>query len=203
MTKAKRVGLYLRVSTGGQDTGSQRRDLETWAERAGHTIVKIYEDAGISGSKGDERKAFDALLKAAVRREIDMIAVWSSDRLGRSLKHLIEVLETIKATGTGLYIHTQALDTTTPGGRAMFEREMIMARVNAGLARAKDAIAKDGKFETKAGKIITRLGPPSAEPAKLAKARRELEKGLGIGKVARLVGLGVGTVHKLAREMRA
>jgi len=103
------------------DRTSQRRDLETWAERAGHTIVKIYEDAGISGSKGrDERKAFDALLKAAVRREIDMIAVWSSDRLGRSLKHLIEVLETIKATGTGLYIHTQALDTTTPGGRAMF-----------------------------------------------------------------------------------
>src|SRR5262249_49714811 len=95
--------------------------------------------------------AFDALLKAAVRREIDMIAVWSSDRLGRSLKHLIEVLETIKATGTGLYIHTQALDTTTPGGRAMFgmlsvfsefEREMIMARVNPGLARAKDAIAR-------------------------------------------------------------
>jgi DNA invertase Pin-like site-specific DNA recombinase len=60
------------------------------------------------------------LLKAAVRREFDMIAVWSSDRLGRSMSHLIEVLD-IKSTGVGLYIHTQALDTTTPAGRAMFQ----------------------------------------------------------------------------------
>src|SRR5262247_3445320 len=147
--KARRVGMYVRVSTDEQSTAMQKRELHAWAERAGHTVVDVFKDQGISGAKGrDQRPAFDALLKAAVRREIDMIAVWSSDRLGRSLKHLIEVLETIKATGTGLYIHTQALDTTTPGGRAMFgmlsvfsefEREMIMARVNAGLARAKDA----------------------------------------------------------------
>src|SRR4029450_11708643 len=87
---------------------------------AGHT-VKVYEDAGISGAKGrDQRPAFDALLKAAVRREINMIAVWSSDRLGRSLKHLVEVLEILRDTGTGLYIQTQSVDTTTPSGRAMF-----------------------------------------------------------------------------------
>ena len=76
-----------------------------------------------------------------MRREFNMIAVWSSDRLGRSLKHLVEVLEIIRDTGTGLYIHTQSVDTTTPAGRTMFgmlgifsefEREMIVARVNAG-----------------------------------------------------------------------
>src|SRR5262245_2040310 len=84
-----------------------------------------------------------------------MIAVWSSDRLGRSLRHLVEVLEIIRDTGTGLYIHTPSVDTTTPAGRATFgmlgifsefEREMIVARVNAGLARARDAIARDGHF---------------------------------------------------------
>jgi DNA invertase Pin-like site-specific DNA recombinase len=83
-----------------------------------------------------------------------MIAVWSSDRLGRSLQHLIEVLQTIRDTGTGLYIHTQSIDTTTPTGRAMFgmlgvfsefEREMIVARVNAGIARAKQHGTKSGK----------------------------------------------------------
>ena len=110
--------------------------------------MKVFEDQGISGAKGrDQRPAFDALLKAAVRREIDMIAVWSSDRLGRSLSHLVEVLQTIRDTGIGLYIHTQAVDTTTPAGRALFgmlgvfaefEREMIVARVNAGLARTKE-----------------------------------------------------------------
>jgi len=142
MSKPKRVGIYVRVSTGEQSTELQRRELIAWAARAGHTVAEIYEDQGISGVKGrDQRPSFDALLKAAVRREVDMIAVWSSDRLGRSLSHLVEVLQTIRDAGIGLYIHTQSVDTTTPAGRAMFgmlgifsefEREMIVARVNAG-----------------------------------------------------------------------
>src|SRR5215468_3638889 len=123
MTGDKRVAIYTRVSTGdkGQTTENQRAQLENWAERPGHAIVEVYEDKGISGAKGrDKRPAFDALLKAAVRREVDMIAVWSSDLLGRSLSHLVEVLQTIRDTGTGLYIHTLAVDTTTLAGRALF-----------------------------------------------------------------------------------
>jgi DNA invertase Pin-like site-specific DNA recombinase len=185
----RRVGIYVRVSTGEQTTASQRRELEAWAGRAGHTIVEVYEDHGISGAKGrDKRPAFDALLKAAVRREIDMIAVWASDRLGRSLSHLVEVLQTIRDTGTGLYIHTQAVDTTTPAGRALFgmlgvfaefEREMIAARVNAGLARAKEALSRDGQFKARSGKVRTRLGRPAAEHAKIEAARHELARGPG------------------------
>jgi hypothetical protein len=87
----------------------------------------------VSGAKGrDKRPQFDALLKAAVRREFDMIAVWSSDRLGRSMSHLIEVLETINGTGFGLYIHTQAIDTTTPAGRAMFQMLGVFAEFDTG-----------------------------------------------------------------------
>ena len=213
MVKSRRVALYVRVSTDAQSTASQKRELEAWAERAGHVVAKVFEDQGISGAKGrDKRPAFDALLKAAVRREFDMIAVWSSDRLGRSLSHLVEVLQTIRDTGTGLYIHTQSVDTTTPAGRAMFgmlavfsefEKEMIVARVNAGLARAKDAIARDGRFTSKAGKVRTRLGRPGALPEQIEAARLELAKGTGIGKTARLTKLGVGTVQKLKREMAA
>ena len=211
MVKSRRVALYVRVSTDAQSTASQKRELEAWAERAGHVVAKVFEDQGISGAKGrDKRPAFDALLKAAVRREFDMIAVWSSDRLGRSLSHLVEVLQTIRDTGTGLYIHTQSVDTTTPAGRAMFgmlavfsefEKEMIVARVNAGLARAKEAIARDGRFTSKAGKVRTRLGRPGALPAQIEAARLELARGTGIGKTARLTKLGVGTVQKLKREM--
>ena len=85
--KPKRVAIYPRVSTDNQTTITQRQELEAWAERAGHTVVKVCEDQGISGAKGrDQRPQFDALLKAAVRRDFNMIAVWSSDRLGRSLK---------------------------------------------------------------------------------------------------------------------
>jgi DNA invertase Pin-like site-specific DNA recombinase len=175
--------------------------------------VKVYEDQGISGAKGrDERPQFDALLKAAIRRDFNMIAVWSSDRLGRSLKHLVEVLEIIRDTGTGLYIHTQSVDTTTPAGRAMFgmlgifsefEREMIVARVNAGIARARDTIARDGHFISKAGKKRNRLGRPNADPKKVEQARRELANGTGVLKTAKLVGLGTGTVQRLKQAMVA
>ena len=207
MSMSKRVAVYVRVSTDAQNTAAQRQELEAWAERAGHTVIRVYEDQGISGAKGrEQRPQFDALLKAAVRREFNMIAVWSSDRLGRSLKHLVEVLEIIRDTGTGLYIHTQSVDTTTPAGRAMFgmlgifsefEREMIVARVNAGLARAMEAIARDGHFTSKAGKIRKRLGRPSADPKKIEAARRELSKGTGVLKTAKLVGLGTGTVQRI------
>ena len=213
MVKAKRAALYVRVSTDEQSTASQKAELRAWAERAGHGVINVYEDAGISGAKGrDKRPAFDALLKAAVRREFDVIAVWSSDRLGRSLSHLVEVLQTIRDTGTGLYIHTQAVDTTTPAGRALFgmlgvfsefEREMIVARVNAGLTRTKDAIARDGRFTSRAGKVRTRLGRPGASPEQVEAARQELVRGTGIRKTARLTGLGTETVQKLKREMAA
>ena len=202
MTKAaKRVALYTRVSTDAQSTTSQRRELEAWAERAGHTVVKVYEDQGISGAKGrDKRPAFDALLKQAVRREFDMIAVWSSDRLGRSLSHLVEVLQTIRDTGTGLYIHTQSVDTTTPAGRAMFgmlgvfsefEREMIVARVNAGIARAKQHGTRSGKPH----------GRPRVDAKIEDRVRQQLSSGAGILKTAKVVGVGSGTVQRIKREM--
>jgi DNA invertase Pin-like site-specific DNA recombinase len=203
MIKAKRVALYVRVSTDDQTVDNQLRDLQTWAERCGHTIVRVFEDSGISGATGrDKRPGFDAMLKAAIRREFDMLAVWSSDRLGRSLQHLIEVLQTIRDTGAGLYIHTQALDTTTPSGRAMFgmlavfgefEREMIVARVNAGIARAKAKGTKSGKA----------IGRPRVAKDKEAAVRAELDRGTGILKTAKLLKLGTGTVQKIKNEMMA
>ena len=192
-----RVAIYTRVRTDKQTNDNQLRDLKAWAKRAGHKVVEVFSDTGISGSKGREKRpGFDGLLKAAVRREFDMLAVWSSDRLGRSLQHLVDVLQTIRDTGIGLYIHTQALDTTTPAGRAMFgmlavfgefEREMIVARVNAGLARAK----AQGK----------KLGRPGADSRTLQRATDELKRGVGVLKVGRMLKLGTGTVQNLKRGL--
>ena len=84
-----------------------------------------------------------------------------------------------------------------------FEREMIKARVNAGLARAKEAILRDGQFTSKAGKVRKRLGRPGVDPKKLDAARRELAKGTGVLKTAKLVGLGTGTVHRLKQSIAA
>ena len=100
-------------------------------------------------------------------------------------------------------------DTSTPEGRAMFqmtgvfaefERAMIQQRINAGLSVVKEKLARDGRFKTRGGKVRTRLGRPGAKPEKIKAARQELAKGTGIGKTARLVGLGTGTVHKQAGD---
>jgi len=111
------------------------------------------------------------------------------------------------AVGVDLYLDQQSIDTTTPAGKllfqltgafAEFERSMIRQRVRLGLNVIKEKIARDGKFTSKAGKVRRKLGRPGAEPDKIERARRELAK--GIGKVAREIGLGVGTVHRLKRQ---
>ena len=141
--------------------------------------MRVFEDTGISGAKGREKRpGFDAMLKAATRREFDVLAVWSSDRIGRSMPDLLETLQTVRSTGLGLYIHTQALDTTTPAGRALYqmlgvfaelEREMIVARVNAGMARAKANGTKSGKAIGRP-RVSGKRRPPYAPPSPTAPA---------------------------------
>jgi DNA invertase Pin-like site-specific DNA recombinase len=98
--RPKRVALYLRVSTSEQTTRNQRRDLHAVAERHGWHVAATYEDAGVSGAKGrDERPGFDQLMMAVARREIDMVAAWSVDRLGRSLTDLLTFLTGLHAKG--------------------------------------------------------------------------------------------------------
>lgn len=149
-----RVAVYLRVSTGDQTTDNQLKALLDVAV-ARSWDVTIFEDAGISGAKGrDKRPALDDMLKQAARNQFDLIAAWSIDRLGRSLQDLVSMLSEIHSAGVGLYLHQQAIDTTTPSGKAMFqmvgvfaefERSMIRERINAGLARARAAGKKLGR----------------------------------------------------------
>ena len=111
----KRAAFYVRVSTDQQTTENQLLVLNEVAQRSGWEIVHVCEDAGISGSKGrDRRPGFDALHKAIARREIDIVAAWSVDRLGRSLPDLVAFLSDIQAQGCDLYLHQQAIDTSTP-----------------------------------------------------------------------------------------
>jgi DNA invertase Pin-like site-specific DNA recombinase len=195
----RRVALYLRVSTSnGQTVENQRRELMAVAQRAGWQVVAEYADEGMSGAKGrDRRPQFDAMLRAATRREFDMLAVWSVDRLGRSLQDLVAMLGELRAAGLGLYLHQQALDTSTPAGEAMFnmlgvfaqfERAMIRERVSAGLARARAA-----------GRIG---GRPRLPPAKVAAVRAALAGGASIRQAAILAKVSVGAAHAVARQGR-
>lgn len=192
-----RVALYLRVSTRGQTVENQERELREVADRAGWQIVRIYKDEGISGSKGrNKRPAFDAMLNAAVRREFDMVAAWSVDRLGRSLQDLVSSLSELHAVGCNLFLLKQNIDTTTPSGQAMFqmmgvfaqfERAIIVERVKAGLAVAQSK----GK----------RLGKAPTPPETIAAIKVELANGTGVLKIGRMFKVGTATVQRIKKEM--
>ena len=192
-----KVALYARVSTGCQDTENQLRDLREVGQRLGWDIVNELVDHGVSGSKGrDQRPAFDALMVAVMRGEVDLIAAWSVDRLSRSLCDLVIFMEELRSRDVGLYLHRQNLDTTMPSGRAMFgmlgifaefERAMTVERVHAGLARAR----AEGK----------RIGRPPLPGYKVREIRHHLESGTGIRKTAKFVGCGVGTVQRVKAEL--
>ena len=146
MGKGKRVALYVRVSTDGQTTVNQERELREVAERHGWNVVAVHRDHAISGRNGREKRpGLDRLLHAVSRREVDVVAAWSVDRLGRSLAHLLAILGELHAKGVDLYLHQQGVDTSTPAGKALFqmmgvfaefERSMIVERVKSGLRRA-------------------------------------------------------------------
>jgi DNA invertase Pin-like site-specific DNA recombinase len=191
----KTAAVYARVSTNGQTTDNQVRELKKVAKRHGWKIAAEYIDQGVSGSKGrDKRPALDKLLKAANRRDFSIIMAWSVDRLGRSLQHLVGFLDEIHAKGVDLYLHQQNIDTSTPSGKAMFqmagvfaefERSMIQERVRAGLERAREQ-----------GRV---LGRPKVSTRTESLIRQKRKQGMGILKIAREVGVGTSVVQRVLK----
>ncbi len=192
-----RVAIYTRVSTGGQTTANQLRELQAVAQRLGHRIVAEFTDKGISGAKGrDQRPGLNKLLEGVTRRDFDKVMAWSVDRLGRSLPDLLTFMGELKAKGVDLYLHQQSLDTSTPAGKAMFqmlgvfsefEREIIRERVRSGLDRARAQ-----------GKVLGRRR--NDDPKRLDSVQRLRKKGVGIGKIARTLGVGVSYVQRVVAE---
>ena len=191
-----RVAIYARVSTDGQTTENQLLELRKVVANNDWTIVQEFVDHGISGAKGrDQRPQYDAMLKGVTRRDFDLIAAWSVDRLGRSLQHLVGFLSEIQSKGVNLFLHQQGLDTTTPSGRAMFgmlsvfsefERSMIQDRVKAGLMRARER-----------GAII---GRPKTSKNTEDAIRSLRTEGKGIRKIAKELGIGVSVVQRVVTE---
>ena len=195
----KRAALYVRVSTDAQTVENQTRELRQVAERRGWDVVEVYSDAGISGAKGrNGRPGLDSMLKDASRRKFDIVMAWAIDRLGRSLIDLLDTIQHLEVCGVDLYLDQQAIDTTTTpmgklvfqvtGAFAEFERTMIRQRIKAGLKRA---VAQGVK-----------LGRPKIDSTIERKVRKQLAKGVGILKVAKSLGIGTGTVQRIANELR-
>ena len=192
-------GSLLRAishSDRGQTVANQLQPLQEAALRLGWIVVAIFKDEGISGTRGrDKRPGLDALLKGIARREFDIVAAWSVCRLGRSLPDLIGLLGELRSRDIDLYLHQQALDTSTPSGRMLFgmlgvfsefERAMIRDRVMAGLDRAR----LSGK----------RLGRPRTTPFQVQRIRLALDEGRGVRETARLLKVSAAKVSEVRRK---
>jgi DNA invertase Pin-like site-specific DNA recombinase len=194
----KKAALYVRVSHDTQTVENQLLVLHEVAKRSGWQVVHVFSDEGISGAKGrDKRPGFDALLKAVARHEVQIVAAWAVDRLGRSLPDLVAFLSDIQARGCDLYLHQQAIDTSTPSGRmlfqmlavfAEFERALVISRVKASHARARAA--------------GVRIGRPPIPISRVEKVQKALKDGQSIRAVAAATGVSTATVQRVKRSMK-
>lgn len=189
----RRVALYCRVSSGDQTVENQLRALHEHAARAGWTMVGEYTDTAISGTR-ERRPGLDAMMDDARRRKFDLIAVAALDRLGRNLRHLVVLLDELQHLTVGLVSLREALDLTSPIGRAMFalvgvlaevERAWIVERTHAGLRRA---LAQGKQLGRR--RVITDLCP----------LRQLLASGSSYRAAARRLGVSEGAVRRAVRE---
>ena len=185
-----RVGLYARVSTNDQQTiPLQIRALREYAGRRGWRIVLQVKEIGSGASRWERR---EKLLEAARRREIDVVIVWRLDRWGRSVADLVATLQELNHLGVGFVSLTEALDLTTPSGRAMagmlavfaeFEHEILRERVRAGLAQAR----QKGK----------RLGRPQTAARNAGQIRKLHRHGISKAEIARRLAIGRTSVRRI------
>jgi DNA invertase Pin-like site-specific DNA recombinase len=185
-----RVGLYARVSTEDQNTlAMQNRAIREYAARRGWTVVMQVREVN---SGAVRRQAREKLLEAARRREIDGVLVWRLDRWGRSVTDLLATLQELEHLGVGFVSLTEALDLTTPAGRAMaamlavfaaFEREVLQERTRAGMAHAR----QNGK----------RLGRPATAAAHAAEIRKLHRAGVSKSEIARRLQIGRTSVRRI------
>ena len=185
-----RAGLYARVSTSDQQTLTmQNRAMREYAARRGWTVALQVREVNSGAAK---RQARETLMEAAHRREIDLVLVWRLDRWGRSVTDLLATLQELEHLGVGFVSLTEALDLTTPAGRAMagllaifaeFKREIIRERTRAGLAHAREK----GK----------QLGRPATAAVHAAEIRKLHRAGVSKAEIARRLQIGRTSVRRI------
>jgi DNA invertase Pin-like site-specific DNA recombinase len=190
-----RAGLYARVSTNDQQTlAMQNRAMREYAGRRGWIIALQVREVG---SGATQRQSREQLLEAARRREIDVVVVWRLDRWGRSVTDLLTTLQELEHLGVGFVSLTEALDLSTPAGRAMagllsvfaqFEREILRERTRAGLAHARQS----GK----------RLGRPLTAGLQAEQVRKLHRAGMSKSEIARRLRIGRTSVRRIIGERK-
>ena len=194
-----RALIYTRTSTRQQRTDSQLEALREMVQRSGYELVDTVEDIGVSGTKkGRQRVGMAKVMEMVNRREIDVLCVYSVDRIGRNLSDVMALVEELTDKGVGLVIHKNGIDTTTAYGRtlvgffalvAQMERDFIASRIADGIAASK---AK--------GKVFGRKKISTEKIDEIKSLRRQ---GKGMNFIAKHLGVGNSQVLRVCREMEA
>jgi len=189
----RRAALYLRVSTIDQHPETQVHDLRLLAQQRGLQIVEEYVDHGISGTRA-RRPALDRMMADARRGHFDIVVVWACDRLARSVRHFLEVLDELSRLNVEFVSFREQLDTGGPLGRAVviivsaiaeLERSLIVERVRAGMRRAR----LEGRHIGRRPLDIDR-----------AAVLRQRAHGQSLGQIAKTFGISRTTVARIIKE---
>jgi DNA invertase Pin-like site-specific DNA recombinase len=215
----KRAALYCRVSTVDQHPETQLRELRQFAQQRGFQVAKEYTDVGISGIKA-RRPALDQMLEDARRRRFNVVLVWAFDRMARSVRHFLEVLDELNHLGIEFVSFRESVDTSGPLGRAMvvivsaiaeLERNLIVERVRAGMRRARaegrqigrqrldvdrDQVVRDRQSRMSLTQVARKHGISRASVCRIV-------KDAGAGDAAALVGTGFDHVPAVTCQNEA
>jgi DNA invertase Pin-like site-specific DNA recombinase len=194
-----RAVIYSRTSTSAQSTGIQLEALNEMVKRSGYDLVDTIQDEGVSGTKrGTDRSGMKKVMMMVNQRKVDVVLVYSVDRIGRKLSDVISIAEQFSDKGVGLIIHKNGIDTTTTHGKHMFsffaliaemERDFIASRVADGVALARSK-----------GKQIGRAKTSKEKEQQIINLRKQ---NIGMLKIAKIVGVGSGTVQRVVKEQAA
>lgn len=188
-----KIAIYARVSTSEQDVQNQLVELRRYCKNRNFEVFKEYSDVGESGSK-ENRPEFDRLMQDAQKRLFDAVLVWKLDRFSRSLKHLLNALDSLKSLNIDFICYDQNIDTTSPTGKllfqiigafAEFERDLIRDRVKCGLERAKQK--------------GVRLGRPKLE-VNTYRVRQLRGSGMSLREIGKELGVSYGSVRRILRK---
>lgn len=189
----RRAAIYARVSTGEQSPEAQLIRLRELAARAGYEVVGEYVET-VSGAS-QSRPELDRMMKDAARRRFGVLLAWDVSRLGRSLTQLVGLFEALRALGVDLILDRQGVDTNTPAGRALlgmaavfseFERAIIVERTRAGMVAARARGSQIGRAPVSNGTV--------------AEIRSLRATGMGMDRIARLVGCGKGVAQRVCQQ---
>ena len=134
------VGVYVRVSTQQQTTENQLLELYEVCERNDWTVVEEYNET-VSGTKGqNDRDELKRMLIDASRKKFDKVVVWSVDRLGRNMKHLVSILSQLKDLDIDLYAYKQGIDTSTTMGSSFYYMVGIFSELENNMRRERQLI---------------------------------------------------------------